>query len=128
MIKITITSNHAKRLQGIGAASGKPYDMHIQKGYAHIVDPDTGNAVPDTTGGRRDSEGIRPACARRPGNIQVKVFDLTRPVAPDPKLCATTECIAALGLAAGAKVGAVAPAKEYVPAGSVVADAAPGPE
>ena len=40
MIKIRILTDKVQTLKGIGKTSGKPYELHIQTGYAFVVDPD----------------------------------------------------------------------------------------
>lgn len=39
-IKIRILSDKINVLKGVGKESGKPYEMHIQTGYAYTVDAD----------------------------------------------------------------------------------------
>ncbi len=38
MIKIQITSSDIREMKGVGKASGKPYHMRFQTGYAFTVD------------------------------------------------------------------------------------------
>lgn len=40
MIKISILKGEAQTLKGIGKTSGKPYELAIQTGYAHVIDAD----------------------------------------------------------------------------------------
>lgn len=40
MIKIRILTDKVQTLKGVGKTSGKPYELHIQTGYAYTVDAD----------------------------------------------------------------------------------------
>lgn len=40
MIKITITKEEVRHMEGVGKTSGKPYSMNFQTAYAHTVDKD----------------------------------------------------------------------------------------
>lgn len=40
MIKIRVLSDKVQVLKGVGKTSGKPYELHIQTGYAYTVDGD----------------------------------------------------------------------------------------
>lgn len=45
MIKVTITSTDIRNMSGVGKESGKPYDLHFQTIWVHLVDRE-GNAQP----------------------------------------------------------------------------------
>lgn len=45
MIKIAITSPDIREMKGIGKASGKPYHMRIQTGYAFTINPADGSVA-----------------------------------------------------------------------------------
>lgn len=48
MIKIRILTDKTQHLKGVGKASGKPYDMHLQTGYAFTIDGDgTVSEIPE---------------------------------------------------------------------------------
>lgn len=40
MIKVTISNEKPKTLEGIGKTSGKPYKMCLQNAYLHTIDKD----------------------------------------------------------------------------------------
>lgn len=40
MIRITITKEEVRHMEGVGKTSGKPYSMNFQTAYAHTVDKD----------------------------------------------------------------------------------------
>lgn len=45
MLKITVPSTDVRNMQGIGKASGKPYDLNFQIGYVYTCDK-AGNMNP----------------------------------------------------------------------------------
>lgn len=45
MIKVTVAQTTVKDVKGVGKASGKPFHMRFQTGYAHTLDKD-GNPPP----------------------------------------------------------------------------------
>jgi hypothetical protein len=48
MIKVRILTDKTQHLKGIGKASGKPYDMHLQTAYAFTIDGDgTVSEIPE---------------------------------------------------------------------------------
>ena len=48
MIKIRILTDKTQHLKGVGKASGKPYDMHLQTAYAFTIDGDgTVSEIPE---------------------------------------------------------------------------------